>query len=231
VYRGVRGERARSNRAVRATSRQVLTYRGRVAVTYFFSTSGGQTENVENVFYGSSPKAYLRSVRDSYDGISPRHRWRFSFTTGQMNARLGGLVKGSFRRIAVLRRGRSPRIILARIYGTRGRTRVSGATLRARLGLYDTWARFYRVSTAQASAARSARTAGTAGSPSRAIVGSFDPKPRRWTFAVDRRVDGRWRALTTARTFHTGAFRVTVPAAGYYRVRAGSLTGPPVRVR
>ena len=228
VYRGVRAERRRTNRAVRATSRQIVSYRGRVATTYFFSTSGGRTENVENVFYGSRPRRYLRSVRDPYDRISPRHRWRFSFTTGQMTARLAGIVRGRFRRIEVLKRGRSPRIVRAWIYGTGGRSRVRGATLRARLGLYDSWARFYRVTTSQAAAAT---TAGASGPPARAIVGSFDPKPPRWLFALEQWAGGEWRRLRTARTFHTGAFRLTVDEPGVYRVRAGSVAGPAVTVR
>ena len=55
-------------------------------------------------------------------------------------ARLSGLVKGRFRGIRVIRRGRSPRVITAQIVGTAGDTTVSGDTLRARLGLPDTWA-------------------------------------------------------------------------------------------
>jgi stage II sporulation protein D len=228
VYRGATGERPRSNRAVGATSRQVATYRGRVALTLFFSTSGGRTESIQNVFYGASPTAYLRSVRDPYDSISPRHRWSRSFTTTQMTRRLAGLVRGTFVRISVLKRGVSPRIIRARIYGTRGTRTVTGQTLRWRLGLYDAWARFYRVSTSRASASRTA--ARRSDSPARAIVGSFDPKPRRWLFVVERRVGGAWRTLRTARTLYTGAFRVTIESPGIYRVRAGDVVGPAVRV-
>lgn len=145
VYRGMSGEDGRTNAAVRATAGQVLRYGGRIAVTYYFSTSGGRTENVENVFYKSRPVPYLVSVSDPYDGISPKHRWTFRFTTRQMQARLRGLVKGRFRSIEVVRRGVSPRVVWAFIRGSRGRTRVRGATLRTRLGLFDTWAYFRRI--------------------------------------------------------------------------------------
>jgi stage II sporulation protein D len=57
-------------------------------------------------------------------------------------ARLGGLVKGSFRGIRVLRRGHSPRVVTAEVLGSRGTTRVSGVTLVARLRLNDSWAYF-----------------------------------------------------------------------------------------
>ncbi len=142
VYRGVTGEHSRTNAAVRATTGQVLRYRGAVAITYFFSTSGGRTENVENSFYGARPTPYLTSVEDPFDGESPRHRWRRTFTTRQMKARLGRLVKGSYRGIEVTQRGQSPRIVWADVIGSRGRTAVRGSTLRARLGLFDTWAFF-----------------------------------------------------------------------------------------
>ena len=111
-------------------------------MTYYFSTSGGRTENVENSFLGAEPAPYLRSVADPYDTASPRHRWTVRMTLGQASARLGGLVKGYLRQIRVLTRGRSPRVVRAQVVGTRGRTSVTGPQLRAKLGLYDTWARF-----------------------------------------------------------------------------------------
>ena len=64
-----------TNAAVAATHGQVVTYNGAPVVTYFFSTSGGRTENVENTFTGSEPKPWLQSVNDPYDGVSPKHRW------------------------------------------------------------------------------------------------------------------------------------------------------------
>ena len=48
VYGGVAAETASTNAAVAATRGQVVTYDGEPVVTFFFSTSGGRTENVEN---------------------------------------------------------------------------------------------------------------------------------------------------------------------------------------
>ena len=50
VYRGMSAEQPSTNAAARNTAGQVVLYNGTVATTYYFSTSGGQTENVENVF-------------------------------------------------------------------------------------------------------------------------------------------------------------------------------------
>jgi stage II sporulation protein D len=142
VYVGVNGETARTNSAVRATAREIVTHRGDPAVTYYFSTSGGRTENVEYSFVGSEPKPWLKSVKDPYDSVSPRHRWRMRFSNATIGARLG--APGHLTRIDVLQRGRSPRIVRARIVGTRGSRVLTGPDIRARLGLHDTWARFAR---------------------------------------------------------------------------------------
>ena len=142
VYGGVAAEDPRTAAAVRATRHQVVTYEGKPVVTYFFSTSGGRTEDVQYSFLASPPKSWLRSVPDPYDSASARHRWRITMTPAEAGRRLRGLVKGRFRGIRVIRRGRSPRVVVAEIVGTRGITAVTGATLRARLDLPDTWAYF-----------------------------------------------------------------------------------------
>ena len=150
VYRGVSGERPTTNDAVSATAGEVVTYDGAVAVTYFFSTSGGHTENVENSFVSAAPKPWLKGVENNYDDVSPRHRWRFVSTQSQMQSRVSAPVKGTFRGIKVVQQGASPRIVYADVVGSGGRTRVTGPTLRARLGLYDTWFEVRKVSGTEA---------------------------------------------------------------------------------
>ena len=238
VYRGLSGEAASTNAAVEATADEILRHGGDIVVTYFFSTSGGRTENVENVFYAATPKPYLVSVEDPHDDLSPRHRWRFTFTTRQMQAKLGGLVKGRFRRIKVVARGESPRVVWADIYGSRGRTRVRGATLRAELGLHDTWAYFTRVSTkaARSSVRRSSwlgrlMTAHRERRSVRLVRGSIVPRPRGGRIVVERRSGEGWRAVRRAVTRRDGSFRLRVRQRGVYRVRAGSVSGPDVTVR
>ena len=65
VYRGFGAETATTNNAVATTARRGRHLRRRAVVTYFFSTSGGHTENVENVFAGSDPKPWLKGVERS----------------------------------------------------------------------------------------------------------------------------------------------------------------------
>jgi stage II sporulation protein D len=228
VYRGVTGEKSSTNSAVRATTGQVLTSGGRPAVTYFFSTSGGHTENVENVFQGGRPQPYLKGVPDPSDRISPRHRWRVAFTSAQLDARLG--APGRFRKVSVIKRGVSPRIVRARVVGSAGSRILTGPEIRSRLGLYDTWATFNRISSSQVG--RPSVIAAALGMPvGRRIAGSFEPRPRKRRLLLERRAGRRWKKLRRLRTSKRGRYSVAVRWPGVYRVRAGSAAGPSIRVR
>jgi stage II sporulation protein D len=140
VYRGVAAETASTNAAVAATAGQIVLYRGEPATTYFFASSGGMTENIEDSFVGSQPQPWLRAVADPYE--STASRWSANLSFPAAAARLHGLVKGAFRGIAVLTRGVSPRVVSAEVLGSAGATTVSGPELAARLGLASTWAYF-----------------------------------------------------------------------------------------
>ena len=65
AYGGVGAETAKTDQAVAATHLQVVLYRGKVAQTFFFSTSGGHTENNEFSSLG---------LRAAADPLPPRCR-------------------------------------------------------------------------------------------------------------------------------------------------------------
>src|ERR687896_189967 len=156
---------------------------------------------------------------------------------------------GRFKRVEVLDRGVSPRVVSARVVGSAGSTVLTGPQIRARLGLRDTWFTFVRASTS-VRRARSARPAGWGPrllepalegswtpSPSRrvltepALEGSWTPAPRRRALTVERRGNGRWVKVTKVRTTKQGRYRLDIGRAGVYRVRSGRVAGPSVRVR
>jgi stage II sporulation protein D len=228
VYRGVTGESVRSDAAVAQTAGRILTYAGVPAVTYYFSTSGGHTENVEYSFVGSLAKPWLVGVPDPHDTQSPYHRWTVPTTAARLDSALG--APGRFKQVKVLDRGVSPRVVRARVIGSAGSTVLSGPQIRARLGLRDTWLTFVRASS-RVSRARSARPASWGPrliSP--ALVGSYTPAPKR-PLTVERRGRRGWRAVAKVRTTRAGRYRLDIGRAGAYRVRAGRVAGPAVRVR
>jgi SpoIID/LytB domain protein len=141
VYMGVAAETSATNAAVAATAGQIVLYHGAPVTTYFFASSGGMTENIENSFLGAAPEPWLLGVPDPYDK-GPASSWKLAvgFTTAA--TRLRGLLKGSFRGIEVLKRGVSPRVVSALILGSRGTTPVSGPELAELFGLNSTWAYF-----------------------------------------------------------------------------------------
>ena len=181
---------------------------------------------MELSFLGAEPKAWLKSVEDPYDDISPRHRWRLQLHNRPAWARASG-APGRFRKIRVLKRGNSPRIVRARVYGSRGTRILTGAQIRARLGLYDSWARFTKVSSAQVK--RGARA--SVRSPFPEIAGAFDPAPRSRRALVERRRGGRWERVGEVAIGRGGRYRTTVATKGVYRVRSGAVAGPAFRVR
>jgi stage II sporulation protein D len=251
VYDGISGERPTTDVAVSATTGQVVVFAGKPIVTYYFSTSGGRTENIENSFLGADPEPYLVSVDDPYDNASPRHRWVKRLTLGSAQRRLGKLLNGRLRQIRVLQRGRSPRVVRAEIVGTGGRTLVTGPQLRSRLGLYDTWARF-TVITSKGARSDGNRPSGsstpanpTGGAAPRAISafaavalpvagtisGRVTPVVAGTPIAIDRWSGSRWVAQFEVPAQPGGRYAAVVGSRGLYRVRHAGAPGPPVRVR
>ncbi len=108
VYAGRAAETPQTNAAVAATAGQIVTYVGRPVTTYFFASSGGMTEDVQNGFPGAEPEPWLRGVLDPYDQ-GPLHTWTVKMSFAAAAARLGGSCGarswGSRSRSAGTRRG------------------------------------------------------------------------------------------------------------------------------
>ncbi len=86
----------------------------------------------------------MKSVPDPYDGVSPYHRWTVRYSQREIESRLSGLFSGRLRKIKVLERGDSPRIVRARVVGSHGSSNVTGPGLQGLLALRSTWARFLK---------------------------------------------------------------------------------------
>jgi stage II sporulation protein D len=251
MYTGITGERPTTDAAVAATRNEIVVYGSKPIVTYYFSASGGRTENVENSFLGSDPAPWLVSVDDPFDSLSPRHRWTKRLTLRSAKRRLGSLLHGSLRRIRVLRRGASPRVVRAEIVGTGGRTVVSGPQLRSKLGLFDTWARFTVITTDAArgdgsppkdasgdgaptggTVPRAVRASPAAARPSVATIsGRVTPAAAGSPIVIERREATGWAAQFDVVARAGGRYRAPVRSPGLYRIAHAGTTGPTVRVR
>ena len=139
VYGGVAAESPSTTAAVNATAGRVVLYRGRVASTYFFSTSGGRTAAVQDVWPASEPLPYLVSVPDPYDTISPYHDWGpIRFTPGDLTRRLA-LPSRVLDVQTIQNTSNRVRSVVATT--ALGQTTVAGADARRALGLRSTWFR------------------------------------------------------------------------------------------
>ena len=204
VYGGIAYETERTNLAVERTANRVLTWRGRIASTFFFSTSGGRTANVRDVWPSLGDIPYLRSVDDPYDMSSPHHSWRVVLPASKLAAAKLELERGDDGRVtAVLVGGR----------------RIDGTTFRRKLGLQSTWFDVGRISLGTATPR--VRFGGK-------IQLSADVEGL-GRARLERRIGaGRWKPLATV----GGATRVSVEPRAHtlYRLSVAGIDGPQVAV-
>lgn len=130
-------ETLRTNSAVDATKGQVVTYDGVKVTTNFMSTSGGYTENSENVWSSALP--YLRGVPDPFEVTagSPAHTWQWKkMTASQLRSALlaqgvsSASVPDPIADVRVVERGVSGRIMKVALTGSTGAvTYLSGGDI------------------------------------------------------------------------------------------------------
>jgi SpoIID/LytB domain protein len=139
VYLGSSHEQPASTAAVDATKGQVVTYAGKVATTYFFSTSGGQTES--SLDWTGVDLPYLVSVPDPYDALSPYHDWGPVPVTGQTVAKALNLSgKVTDLRPAPNAAGRVGSVgVVTRAKTGEVTATVTGTRVRGALALRSTW--------------------------------------------------------------------------------------------
>jgi SpoIID/LytB domain protein len=114
-----------------------VLYQGKVATTYFYSSSGGRTAAIQDVWPNAKPVPYLVSVADPYDTISPHHNWGpFKFSASTLRKKLkvpGRLVDVQ---ASLNDSGRTTSLTAT---GTLGEVTVAAGDVRRLLGLRSTW--------------------------------------------------------------------------------------------
>lgn len=139
VYKGLDTEYITTHEAVNSTAGQIITYNGNVILAAFHSSSGGHTENVEDVW--TSPLPYLRGVVD-YDHQSPVFEWNKTFSVSQIADLIAGV--GQIKTMIPEKTTPQGRVVTMKVVGDRGTQQISGKKLRKILDLRST---LFRVKT------------------------------------------------------------------------------------
>jgi stage II sporulation protein D len=135
MYLGPSAESAAATAAVNATKGQVLSYGGKIATTFFYSTSGGETES--SLDWTGTALPYLIAVPDPYDAISPYHNWGPVPVTAQTISKalkLNGPITDATTTMNAA--GRVGKLTLMTPLAPLS---VTAATLRSAIGLRSTW--------------------------------------------------------------------------------------------
>ena len=135
---------ARWVKAVDATAGEVITYGGAVIQAFYAASDGGHSDDVQDVWHGGNPAyaiPWLRAVCDpgEWTAANPWTRWTKSFDAATLSARLAPYTGpiGQVSALAGIVRGEGGRIITLTVQGATGSSVVTGAELRAALGLSD----------------------------------------------------------------------------------------------
>lgn len=92
VYYGMGSTNERTAQAVRETSKLRIYYGGEQAEVYYFSSDGGATEDVRNVWSSSPDHPYLCGVIDPYEATVADQisgwQWTRTFTATELTAKL-----------------------------------------------------------------------------------------------------------------------------------------------
>ena len=220
VYGGIRAEETSTNAAVDATGGQVLTYAGKVATAFFFSTSGGRTAAIADV-WSSPPVPYLVSVPDPYDSISPHHAWgpfRYTHANLQKALRVRGRLLDL--RTTVNGSGRVDDVVAA---GTNGESTTDATTVRRKLGLRSTWFRVGVFGLDRPAAAVQYGAQATLTGVARGLG----------TVVLEQRASTAiWERAAIVKPAADGSFSVLVrpTATTEYRLVAGRAPSPSIRV-
>lgn len=137
VYNGLEAITYKTTRAVNNTRTLVLTHNNKLINALFHSSSGGMTENSQDVWKNKYP--YLSSVKD-FDKINPKLRWEKRFSNEQLQKLFPGI--GGIKQIEILNITNTGRVKNVKIYGNYGSDQISGVDIRKRMNLKSTLVRF-----------------------------------------------------------------------------------------
>ena len=137
VYNGLESKTFRTNKAVKHTRSLVITHKNKLINALFHSSSGGMTENSEDVWSNKYP--YLISVKD-FDQKNPKMYWQKIFSNKELQIlfpKIGGINE-----IEILDITKTGRVKNIKLIGDYGSLDFIGTNLRKKMGLKSTLFRF-----------------------------------------------------------------------------------------
>ena len=140
AYGGYTWENVNSNRAVDETEGMVVTYDGEMIGGYYFSTSGGYTENSENVWGGKLD--YLKAVPDIYEPDNlTKTTWSVTLSASEVKTLLAnrGINVGDIVDLVPTKYSDAGRVLELKVVGTSGTEYITKEKARTYLGLDSQW--------------------------------------------------------------------------------------------
>lgn len=142
VYGGVSKESARTDQAVSETSGKLMYYDGAAVAGYYMASSGGHTENSEDVW--TAALGYLRGKSDPYSSDSS---WTVTITKAQLNKIFSSRGLGDIKSVTIDSTNDSGYAASVTVTGSRSsytvkkdsiRSMFSGYSLKSRNFTFDT---------------------------------------------------------------------------------------------
>lgn len=147
AYDGADGEQAATNTAVKETSGEILVYGNKPIYAAFHTSSGGMTENSEDVWGNYQP--YLRAA-EAYDAAEKSQQWEKNYTAPEIQVRLQqagynvGVLKSielsplNFKQRKTADRSVSGRVMIMKFAGSKATASLTGLEARKLFGLPST---------------------------------------------------------------------------------------------
>jgi stage II sporulation protein D len=218
VYGGIASETKATTAAVQATAGKVVLFHGKVATTYFSSSSGGETAT--GVDRKGRPLPYLAPVSDPYDTLSPYHDWGPVLVSANAAGKALGLNAPLMELQPTTTSGH---VTSATAVGPSGTVTLTGTQVQTDLGLRSTWFDVAWLSltppAAPVPAGGTLPLSGTARGMSSVTLESRVP-------------GGTWQVVGAVSPDSTGAFTVEVSPQGqtWYRLASGPVRGALIRI-
>lgn len=147
AYKGMEKENSNIIQAVDATCGKILAYEGKAITAFFHSTSGGHTEDSENIW--GTRTEYIRGVDDPYSMGSPNDNWVLDMNKSEISEKLAkaNADVGEIIDIRILEVSQYGRVLCLEIKGTKDTKTFEKEKVRSILGTTTLKSIWYKLKT------------------------------------------------------------------------------------